>query len=84
MSQQADRVVDSEAADLRWRGLYIAGGVAALIAVLFFRRWFGVEIDFALLLLVPTIYGMPTATSAPFRVSWMVLIAFGLFRLART
>ena len=43
MSQPADRVVDSETADPRWRGLYIAGGVAALIAVLVFRRNFGTE-----------------------------------------
>ncbi len=40
---QTGRSVDSEAADPCWRGLYITGGVAALIAVLFFRRWFGIE-----------------------------------------
>ena len=44
MSKQTDRVVDSESADPRWRGLYIAGGVAALVAVLFFRRNFGTEL----------------------------------------
>ena len=44
MSQRAGRVDDSETADPRWRGLYIAGGVAALIAVVFFRRNFGVEL----------------------------------------
>jgi hypothetical protein len=43
MSQQAGRAIDSETADPRWKGLYIAGGVAALIAVLFFRRNFGTE-----------------------------------------
>ena len=37
------RVADSEIADPRWRGLYIAGGVVALIAVVFFRRNFGTE-----------------------------------------
>lgn len=44
MSQQASQVADSKAADPRWRGLYVAGGVAALIAVLFFRRNFGTEL----------------------------------------
>jgi hypothetical protein len=43
MSKQTGRVVDSETVDPRWKGLYIAGGVAALIAVLFFRRNFGTE-----------------------------------------
>jgi hypothetical protein len=43
MFEQTGGVFDSETADPRWRGLYIAGGVAALIAILFFRRHFGVE-----------------------------------------
>ena len=43
MSQEAGRVVDSQTVDPRWRDLYIAGGVAALVAVLFFRRNFGTE-----------------------------------------
>ena len=42
-----------------------------------------VLIDFLVLAFVPAIYGLPTATSALFRVAWMVLIALGLFRLAR-
>lgn len=33
----------SEVVDPRWKGLYIAGGVAALVAVVIFRRNFGVE-----------------------------------------
>ncbi len=44
MSQPADRIVDSETADPRWKGVYIAGGVAAIIAALVFRRHFGVEV----------------------------------------
>jgi hypothetical protein len=44
MSPQADRLVDAQAADPRWRGLYIMGGVAALLAVLIFRRSFGTEL----------------------------------------
>ena len=44
MSQAADGVVDQEIAERRWRGLYITGGVAALIAVVFFRRNFGTEL----------------------------------------
>jgi hypothetical protein len=44
MSQQVDRRVNSGTADLRWRGLYIAAGVAALVAVVVFRRHFGTEI----------------------------------------
>ena len=43
MSQPADQIVDSGSKDRAWRRLYIAGGVAALIAVVFFRRHFGIE-----------------------------------------
>ena len=34
----------AKTADPAWRALYIAGGLAALIAVLFFRRYFSVEL----------------------------------------
>jgi hypothetical protein len=44
MSQVDERAAYSEAVDSRWRGLYIAGGVAAIIAVVVFRRHFGAEI----------------------------------------
>jgi hypothetical protein len=44
MSQQPGRASDSKIADPRWRGLYVAGGVAALIAVVLFRRNFGTEL----------------------------------------
>lgn len=43
MSKPADRVVDSDSTDRAWRLLYFIGGVAALIAVVFFRRNFGTE-----------------------------------------
>lgn len=44
MSQSADRVVAFEIADQSWKRLYIIGGAAALIAVVFFRRNFGAEL----------------------------------------
>lgn len=44
MSQPADRSVDSDGTDRAWRLLYIAGGTAALIAVVVFRRHFGAEL----------------------------------------
>jgi hypothetical protein len=44
VSQSADRAVDSRLAGPRWKGFYIIAGVAALIAVVFFRRNFGVEL----------------------------------------
>jgi hypothetical protein len=43
MVQPAEQIDGSEIADPRWKGLYIAGGVAALVAVVFFRRNFGIE-----------------------------------------
>jgi hypothetical protein len=39
--------------------------------------------DFVLLVLASGLYGLGTVASALFRVTWMVLIAFGLFRLGR-
>lgn len=45
MSQAAARVVGSENADQAWRWLYVAGGAAALIAVVVFRRHFGAELS---------------------------------------
>ena len=35
---------NSDNRSFAWRALYIIGGVAALIAVIFFRRYFGVEL----------------------------------------
>jgi|SRR5271167_994267 len=44
MSQlQPNRVSDRDTPDPRWNRLYRAGGVAAWIAVLLFRRWLGEE-----------------------------------------
>ena len=40
--------------------------------------------DFIALAFVPALYGLPTAASALFRVTWYVLIALGLFRLGRS
>ena len=68
MSQPADRIVDSEAADPRWRGLYIAGGVAAIIAAVVFRRHFGVEVT---LLMEMGLLGLEPPISV---VDWFVLL----------
>ena len=40
MSQADQRVVHSECADPQWRGLYIAGGLAPLIALVFYSSQF--------------------------------------------
>ena len=44
MSPPVDRVGDSDSTDRGWRLLYFIGGAAALIAVVVFRRHFGVEL----------------------------------------
>jgi hypothetical protein len=43
MSRPVEGTADSEIADPRWKGVYRTGAVAALIAVVFFRRNFGTE-----------------------------------------
>ena len=42
MSIPLERITEIE--DLRWKGLYIIGGIAALIAVVVFRRFLAVEL----------------------------------------
>jgi hypothetical protein len=37
--------MESTSTDARWRGLYLVGGVAALVAAILFRRNFGAEIE---------------------------------------
>jgi hypothetical protein len=44
MSQPANGVDDAQVVDSHWRTLYIIAGVAALLAVVVFRRHFGAEI----------------------------------------
>lgn len=44
MSQSTDGVVDPKIADPGWKALYRIGGIAALIAVVFFRRNTGTEL----------------------------------------
>ena len=44
MSRVDERAAHPESVDPRWRGLYIAGGVAAIVAVVVFRRHFGAEL----------------------------------------
>lgn len=44
MSQSVDRVADYEIDDAGWKTLYRIGAVAALVAVIVFRRNFGVEL----------------------------------------
>jgi hypothetical protein len=61
-------VAASETADPRWRGLYIAGGVAALIAAAVFRRHFGVEV---MVLMDMGIVGLEPPSSA---LDWFTLL----------
>jgi hypothetical protein len=68
MSQPADRVVDSDGTHRAWRLLYLMGGVAALIAVVAFRRHFGTELT---LLMDMGIIGMEPPSSAS---DWFALL----------
>jgi hypothetical protein len=68
MSQVDERAAYSESVDPRWRGLYIAGGVAAIIAVVVFRRHFGTELT---LLMDMGIIGMEPPSGA---FDWFALL----------
>jgi len=68
MSKTADRVVDCDSTDRAWRLLYIVGGVAALLAVVVFRRHFGAEV---MLLMDMGIIGMELPSSA---FDWFTLL----------
>jgi hypothetical protein len=68
MSQPADRRFDPDRTDRAWRLLYIVSGVAALVAVVVFRRHFGAELT---LLMDMGILGMEPPSSA---LDWFTLI----------
>jgi hypothetical protein len=73
MSQANERAAYSKAVDPRWRGLYVAGAVAALIAVVIFRRHFGAEIG---LLMDMDVISMAPPVSAS---DWFALLQVNPF-----
>jgi hypothetical protein len=68
MSQPANGVAETKSVDAHWKTLYVIAGVAALLAVVIFRRHFGAEIG---LLMDMNIISMEPPVSA---FDWFTLL----------